>query len=197
MPSIVWFSPNGPVIGEAAREGLDHSPEQTLFGVKRLLGRRYDHPEVRKLARVLPYELTEAANGDTWIRLSGGRSISPEEISGMILRELRRTAERFFGEPVTRAVITIPAWYDGAQRQATKDAAQIAGLHVMRLLSEPTAAALGHGSHRGADRRYLVCDAQILDKEVQPPRHLVAAGAVRVRQDDILRRAETRSAILA
>jgi molecular chaperone DnaK len=79
-------------------------------------------------------------------------------VSALILRELRRTAERFFGEPVTRAVITIPAWYDAAQRQATKDAAQIAGLSVMRLLSEPTAAALGHGAHRGADRRYLVCD---------------------------------------
>ncbi len=158
MPSIVWFSPNGPVVGDAAREGLEHSPDLTIFGVKRLLGRRYDHPDVRKLARVLPYELSEAPNGDTWIRLAGGRSISPEEISALILRELRRTAERFFNEPVTRAVITIPAWFDAAQRQATKDAAQIAGLHVMRLLSEPTAAALGHGSHRGADRRYLVCD---------------------------------------
>ena len=94
----------------------------------------------------------------TWIQLSGGRAISPEEVSALILRELRRTAERFFGEPVTRAVITIPAWYDAAQRQATKDAAQIAGLTVLRLLSEPTAAALGHGAHRGADRRYLVCD---------------------------------------
>ncbi len=158
MPSLVWFSPKGPVIGEAAREGLDHSPELTVFGVKRLLGRRYDHPEIRKLARTLPYQLTEAPNGDTWIQLTGSRAVSPEEVSALILRELRRTAERFFGEPVTRAVVTIPAWYDAAQRQATKDAAQIAGLQVMRLLSEPTAAALGHGAHRGADRRYLVCD---------------------------------------
>ena len=158
MPSLVWFSPNGPVVGEAAREGLEHSPEQTIFGVKRLLGRRFDHPEVRKLARVLPYELIEAPNGDTWIQLAAGRAVSPEEVSALILRELRRSAERFFRQPVTRAVITIPAWYEAAQRQATKDAAQIAGLHVMRLLSEPTAAALGHGAHRGADRRYLVCD---------------------------------------
>ena len=158
MPSLVWFSPRGPVVGEAAREGLDHSPDMTIFGAKRLLGRRFDHPEIRKLAKVLPYELSEAPNGDTWITLAAGRAISPEEISGLILRELKRSAERFFGEPVTRAVITIPAWYDAAQRQATKDAAQIAGLHVMRLLSEPTAAALGHGAHRGADRRYLVCD---------------------------------------
>jgi len=158
MPSLVWFSPDGPVIGERARAGLDHSPDCTIFGAKRLLGRRFDHPEIRRLARVLPYELIEAPNGDTWIQLAAGRAVSPEEVSGLILRELRRTAERFFGEPVTRAVITIPAWYDAAQRQATKDAAQIAGLGVQRLLSEPTAAALGHGAHRGADRRYLVCD---------------------------------------
>jgi molecular chaperone DnaK len=157
-PSLVWFSPNGPIVGEAALEGLEHSPDLTIFGAKRLLGRRFDHPDVRKLARVLPYELTEAPNGDTWIQLAAGRAVSPEEVSALILRELKRTAERFFREPVTRAVITVPAWYDAAQRQATKDAAHMAGLQVMRLLSEPTAAALGHGAHRGADRRYLVCD---------------------------------------
>ena len=158
MPSLVWFSPDGPIVGEAAHAGLDHSPDCTVFGAKRLLGRRFDHPEIRRLARTLPYELTEAPNGDTWIQLARDRAISPEEVSALILRELRRTAERFLDEPVTRAVITIPAWYDAAQRQATKDAAQIAGLTVLRLLSEPTAAALGHGAHRGADRRYLVCD---------------------------------------
>ncbi|HEX4449247.1 MAG TPA: Hsp70 family protein [Kofleriaceae bacterium] len=158
MPSLVWFSPHGPKVGDAAREGLDRNPDCTIFGAKRLLGRRFDDPEIRRLGRVLPYELTEAPNGDTWIQLAGSRAVSPEEVSALILRELRRTAERFFGEPVTRAVITIPAWYDAAQRQATKDAAQIAGLGVLRLLSEPTAAALGHGAHRGADRRYLVCD---------------------------------------
>ena len=158
MPSLVWFSPQGPVVGEPARAGLDHSPDVTIFGAKRLLGRRYDHPEVRKLARILPYELTESPNGETWIQLPGSRAVSPEEVCALILKKLRQTAERFFTGPVTRAVITIPAWYDAAQRQATKDAAQIAGLTVIRLLSEPTAAALGHGAHRGADRRYLVCD---------------------------------------
>jgi molecular chaperone DnaK len=158
MPSLVWFSPRGPVVGEPALEGLEHSPDLTIFGAKRLLGRRFDHPEVRKLARVLPYQLVEAPNGDTWIQLAARRAVSPEEVSALILRELKRTAERFFREPVTHAVITVPAWYDAVQRQATKDAAQIAGLEVMRLLSEPTAAALGHGAHRGADRRYLVCD---------------------------------------
>lgn len=158
LPSLVWFRPGGPVVGERAREGLDDNPDLTIFGAKRLLGRRFDHPEIRRLARILPYELVEAPNGDTWIALSAGRSVSPEEVCALILRELRRMAEAHFGEPVTRTVITIPAWYDAAQRQATKDAAQIAGLSVSRLLSEPTAAALGHGAHRGADRRYLVCD---------------------------------------
>jgi len=158
LPSLVWYSPDGPVVGEAARHGLDHSPDVTVFGAKRLLGRRFDHPEIRRLARLLPYELCEAPNGDTWISLSAGTKISPEEVCGRILLALRQMAEAYYGEPVTRAVITIPAWYDAAQRQATKDAAQIAGLSVMRLLSEPTAAALGHGAHRGVDRRYLVCD---------------------------------------
>ncbi|MGN6107566.1 MAG: Hsp70 family protein [Kofleriaceae bacterium] len=158
LPSLVWYAPDGPVVGEPAREGLDHSPDVTIFGAKRLLGRRFDHPEIKRLSRVLPYELIEAPNGDTWIQLSAGRVVAPEEVCALVLRELRRMAEAHYGEPVTRAVITIPAWYDAAQRQATKDAAQIAGLVVSRLLSEPTAAALGHGAHRGADRKYLVCD---------------------------------------
>ncbi|HEY4177501.1 MAG TPA: Hsp70 family protein [Kofleriaceae bacterium] len=158
MPSLVWFSPDGPVVGEAAREGLDHSPDVTIFGAKRLLGRRFDHPDIKKLARTLPYEIAEAPNGDTWIALGSGKLVSPEEVCAIILRELKKTAEAHFGGPVTRSVITIPAWYDAAQRQATKDAAQIAGINVMRLLSEPTAAALGYGAHRGAERKYLVCD---------------------------------------
>jgi molecular chaperone DnaK len=158
LPSLVWYAPDGVVVGEPAREGLDTSPDVTIFGAKRLLGRRFDHPDIKRLSRTVPYELIEAPNGDTWIALSAGRSVSPEEVCAHVLRELRRMAESFLGEPVTRAVITIPAWYDAAQRQATKDAAQIAGLSVMRLLSEPTAAAFGHGAHRGTDRKYLVCD---------------------------------------
>lgn len=158
LPSIVWFSNDGAIVGERARDGLDYSPETTVFGAKRLLGRRFDHPEIKKLARILPYDLTEAPNGDTWIQLTPGRAISPEEVCALILRELRNMAQVHFNEAVTKAVITIPAWYDAAQRQATKDAAQIAGLTVLRLLSEPTAAALGHGAHRGANRKYLVCD---------------------------------------
>ncbi len=158
MPSLVWFTPDGPVVGEAARAGLDHSPDLTIFGAKRLLGRRFDHPEIRKLARILPYEVVAAPNGDAWIALSAGRLVSPEEVCALVLKELRKTGEAHFGAPVTRAVITIPAWYDAAQRQATKDAAAIAGLTVLRLLSEPAAAALGHGAHAGADKKFLVCD---------------------------------------
>lgn len=158
MPSIVWYSPSGPVVGEPALEGLDHSPEATIVSVKRLLGRRFNDPEVRKLAHVLPYELIESPNGDTWIRLSAGRAICPEEVAALILRELKRTAERFFGTEVTQAVLAIPAWYSATQRQATKDAAQIAGLSVLRFVSEPTAAVLGHGAQRNDNRRYLVCD---------------------------------------
>jgi molecular chaperone DnaK len=146
------------MVGEPAREGLDRDPDATIFGVKRLLGRRFDHPEIRKLVHALPYELIESPHGDTWIRLPAGRVVSPEEVSAHIFGELKRTAERFFGAPVTRAVLAIPAWYDAAQRQAVKDAAQIAGLLVVRLLSEPTAAVLGHSAHQRIDRRYLVCD---------------------------------------
>lgn len=158
LPSLVWFSPSGPVVGEAAREGLDHSPDVTIFGVKRLMGRRFDHPDVRRLARVLPYELAAAPNGYTMIALGQGLSVSPEEVSALVLLELRRIAEAFLGGPVVEAVITVPAWFDTAQRQATKDAAEIAGLRVRRLLSEPTAAAFGHGAHRGERRRFVVCD---------------------------------------
>ena len=158
LPSVVWFSPDGPKIGDAALPGFDESPDLTVFGAKRLLGRRFDHPEIRRLARILPYELIAAPNGDTWIALQGGRTVAPEEVSALILTELRAMADRFFGEPVVDAIITVPAWFDAAARQATKDAATIAGLNVRRLLSEPTAAALGYGAHRGEKRRYAVCD---------------------------------------
>ncbi|HPH66173.1 MAG TPA: Hsp70 family protein [Kofleriaceae bacterium] len=158
LPSVVWFSNDGPKVGHAALRGFDESPDLTIFGAKRLLGRRFDHPEVRRLARVLPYELVAAPNGDTWIALNGGRTVAPEEVSALVLMELRAMADRFFGEAVVDAVITVPAWFDAAARQATKDAATIAGLNVRRLLSEPSAAALGYGAHRGDKRRYAVCD---------------------------------------
>ena len=158
MPSLVWFSDEGPRVGENALAGLEEQPEPTIYGIKRLLGRPFSHPEVRRLAKVLPYEITPSPNGDVWIALAGGQRVSPEYVSALVLRELIATAEASLGEPVTEAVITVPAWFDSAQRHATKDAAAIAGLTVRRLLSEPTAAALGYGAHLGERGRYAVCD---------------------------------------
>jgi molecular chaperone DnaK len=158
MPSLVWFADEGPAVGDDARSGLEEQPEHTISGVKRLLGRPFEHPDVRRMSKVLPYELTPAPNGDAWIALGAGDRVSPEYVSGLILRQVRANAERALGEAVREAVITVPAWFDTAQRQATKDAAAIAGLTVRRLLSEPTAAALGHGAHRGENVRYVVCD---------------------------------------
>jgi molecular chaperone DnaK len=158
LPSMIAFDDAGKVVvGEAALIRSASHPHDALFGAKRLLGRRVDEPDVRRLARLLPYELVPSPNGDAWLR-ADERVLSPEEVSAHILRELRGMAERFLGEPVAEAVITVPAWFDAAQRQATKDAAAIAGLGVRRLLNEPTAAALGHGAHRGQNRRYAVCD---------------------------------------
>jgi molecular chaperone DnaK len=158
MPSVVWFSPTGPKVGFEALPGFDQTPDLTIFGAKRLLGRRFDHPEIRRLSRILPYELIAAPNGDTWIALDGGRTTSPEEVAALVLLQLRAMADAYLGQPVVEAVITVPAWFDAAARQATKDAATIAGLHVRRLLSEPSAAALGYGAHQGQTRRYAVCD---------------------------------------
>lgn len=158
MPSLVWFADEGAVVGEEATAGLEEQPDHTIFAVKRLLGRPFQHPDVQALASRLPYRLVPAANGDTQIELGDGRRVTPEEVSAHILARIRQTAERAFGEAVTEAVITVPAWFDSAQRQATKDAAAMAGITVRRLVSEPSAAALGFGAHRGVDRRYAVCD---------------------------------------
>ncbi|MEZ4365795.1 MAG: Hsp70 family protein [Kofleriaceae bacterium] len=157
-PSVVWFADDGIHVGEAALPGLERAPEQTIFAAKRLLGRPIDDPVVRQLSKVLPYALVASPAGATVIALGDGRRVTPEEVAALVLGELRAQAERALGTAVTEAVITVPAWFDSAQRQATKDAAAIAGLEVRRLLSEPTAAALGHGAHRGQDARLVVCD---------------------------------------
>ncbi len=145
------------VVGEAASAIATARPRDAVWAVKRLIGRRFDEPQVRAMMGTLPYEIAPAPNGDAWVLL-GGELISPQEISALILAEMRAIAERYFGEPVTEAIVTVPAYFDNQQRQATKDAAEIAGLHVRRLLNEPTAAALGYGAHRGANRRLVVCD---------------------------------------
>lgn len=148
---------SGPLIGEPARYMAISNPGQTIYAVKRLIGRRFDDPEVRQLAKRLPYEVVSAPNGDAWINIHGV-ALSPQEISALLIAEMKHVAESFFGDEIAEAIITVPAYFDNQQRQATVDAAEIAGLKVRRLLNEPTAAALGYGAHKGEDRRFAVCD---------------------------------------
>jgi molecular chaperone DnaK len=145
------------VVGVPAKRAQVTHPENTIFGVKRLIGRRYDDPEIRELSSTLPYQLVAAPNGDAWVQ-PRGLAMSPPEVSALILAELRQVADHHFGAPVGEAIITVPSHFDNEQRRATRHAAEIAGLKVRRLLNEPTAAALGYGAHRGADRRVAVCD---------------------------------------
>jgi molecular chaperone DnaK len=144
-------------VGAESRALASTSPQDTIFAVKRLIGRRFDEADVRRLSVALPYRIVCAPNGDAWVS-ARGTIMSPPEISALILRQMRAVAEDFFGEPVGEAIITVPAYFDNQQRQATKDAAEIAGLQVRRLLNEPTAAALGYGAHLGDNRRIAVCD---------------------------------------
>ncbi len=145
------------VVGEEARQLAPLNPLDTIFAVKRLIGRRFNEPDVRRLSVALPYHITAAPNGDAWVS-ARGLTMSPPEISALVLRQMRAVAEGFFDEPVGEAIITVPAYFDDQQRRATKDAAEIAGLKVRRLLNEPTAAALGYGAHLGENRRIAVCD---------------------------------------
>ncbi len=146
-----------PVVGAPAKRQAVTNPADTVFAVKRLMGRRFDDPEVQHLAKTLPYPVVAAPNGDAWVSLNG-EPLAPQHISALVLRELRQVAESFFGGEIGEAIITVPAYFDNQQRQATKDAAEIAGLKVRRLLNEPTAAAMGYGAHRGANRRFAICD---------------------------------------
>jgi len=144
-PSMVAFRPDGEVlVGAAAKRQAITNPEQTLFAIKRLIGRRYDDSIVQKDKGMVPYKIVPGANGDAWVEVNGKKS-SPSEISAHILRKMKETAEKYLGEPVTEAVITVPAYFNDAQRQATKDAGTIAGLEVLRIINEPTAAALAYG----------------------------------------------------
>jgi molecular chaperone DnaK len=145
------------LVGTPAVRAQVSNPEHTVFGAKRLIGRRFDDAQVQELAASLPFALVPAPNGDAWVKLRG-LSLSPPEISALVLRELREVADHYFGAPVGEAIITVPAHFDNEQRRATRQAAEIAGLDVTRLLNEPTAAALGYGAHRGGDRRIAVCD---------------------------------------
>jgi molecular chaperone DnaK len=144
-PSMVAFTESGErLVGQAAKRQAVTNPTNTIFAVKRLIGRRYDDPMVAKAKSLVPYSIVRADNGDAWVEVRGER-YSPSQISAFILMKMKETAEAYLGEPVTQAVITVPAYFNDAQRQATKDAGRIAGLEVLRIINEPTAAALAYG----------------------------------------------------
>ena len=157
-PSVVALSDSGErLVGQIARRQAVTNPENTVFAVKRLIGRRFDDAEVQRAAKVLPYKVGRAENGDAWVELRGKKH-SPQEISAMILQKMKKTAEDYLGEEVTEAVITVPAYFNDSQRQATKDAGQIAGLDVKRIINEPTAAALAYGLDKKKDEKIAVFD---------------------------------------
>jgi molecular chaperone DnaK len=144
-PSMIAFTESGErLVGQIAKRQAVTNPENTVFAVKRLIGRRFDSPETKKAVTVTPFKVMSAPNGDAWVEVRG-KAYSPPEISAMVLMKMKQTAEDYLGEPVTEAVITVPAYFNDSQRQATKDAGRIAGLSVLRIINEPTAAALAYG----------------------------------------------------
>src|SRR5881296_693056 len=157
-PSVVAFTDKGErLVGQIAKRQAITNPENTIYSIKRLIGRKYESKEVREALKRLPYKVVPAPNGDAHVEIRGKR-YSPAEISAMILQKMKQTAEDYLGEPVTEAVITVPAYFDDSQRQATKDAGQIAGLNVLRIINEPTAASLAYGLDKKKDERIAVYD---------------------------------------
>jgi molecular chaperone DnaK len=157
-PSVVGFSATGErLVGQAAKRQAVANATNTVYAVKRLMGQKFDHPEVARHAASVPYPVVAAPNGDAWVQ-AGGRDMSPPEVSAIILGRMREVAEAFLGEKVTEAVVTVPAYFDDAQRQATKDAGKIAGLDVKRIINEPTAAALAYGLDKKDAERIAVYD---------------------------------------
>jgi len=157
-PSVVAFTDSGErLVGQIARRQAITNPENTIFAVKRLIGRRSDDPMVQKATKVLPYKVVRNDNGDAWVEIRG-KQYSPAEISAFILQKMKQTAEDYLGEKVTEAVITVPAYFNDSQRQATKDAGRIAGLNVLRIINEPTAASLAYGLDKKKDEKIAVFD---------------------------------------
>ena len=157
-PSMVsWNSDGDVIVGAASKRQMVTNPTRTVFGVKRLVGRKVSDPDVQRVLPVLPYKVVAARNGDAWVAIDGTPR-SPQEVSAHILAKMRRVAEDYLGETITEAVITVPAYFDDVQRQATKDAGAIAGLTVRAILNDPTAAALAYGVQHRADQRVAVFD---------------------------------------
>ncbi|AXX99492.1 molecular chaperone DnaK [Profundibacter amoris] len=156
-PSVVAFTDNERLVGQPAKRQAVTNPENTIFAVKRLIGRRIDDPEVVKDKKHVPYKIVDGGNGDAWIE-ANGEKYSPSQISAFILGKMKETAESYLGEEVKQAVITVPAYFNDAQRQATKDAGKIAGLEVLRIINEPTAAALAYGLDKKESQTIAVYD---------------------------------------
>ena len=157
-PSIVAFAKDGErLIGQPAKRQAVTNPENTIFAVKRLIGRRFDDPMTKKDMGLVPYTIVKGKTGDAWVK-AGGEDYSPSQISAFTLQKMKETAESYLGETVTQAVITVPAYFNDAQRQATKDAGQIAGLEVLRIINEPTAAALAYGLEKNDGKLIAVYD---------------------------------------
>jgi len=158
-PSTVAFTKDDEVlVGQSAKRQAVTNPHNTLFAVKRLIGRKFEDDVVQKDVHMVPYKVVKADNGDAWVEAQGKR-MAPPEVSARVLMKMKKTAEDYLGEPVTEAVITVPAYFNDSQRQATKDAGRIAGLNVKRIINEPTAAALAYGMDKqGGDRKIAVYD---------------------------------------
>jgi molecular chaperone DnaK len=157
-PSVVAFTKDGErLIGQPAKRQAVTNPDNTIFAVKRLIGRRFDDPITKKDTELVPYKIIKGANGDAWVH-AGDKDYSPSQISAFILQKMKETAEAYLGESVSQAVITVPAYFNDAQRQATKDAGQIAGLEVLRIINEPTAAALAYGLEKDEGKTIAVYD---------------------------------------
>ena len=156
-PSIVGFTDDERLVGQSAKRQAVTNPENTLFAIKRLIGRRYDDPMVAKDKELVAYKIVEGPNGDAWVEVKGEK-YSPSQVSGFILQKMKETAEDYLGEKVSQAVITVPAYFNDAQRQATKDAGKIAGLEVLRIINEPTAAALAYGLDKESSKTIAVYD---------------------------------------
>jgi molecular chaperone DnaK len=158
-PSIVAFKDNEVLVGATAKRQAVTNPKNTFYAVKRLIGRKFTDAEVKKDLDLVPYKILAHDNGDAWLETADGKKLSSQEISAKILMKMKKTAEDYLGEPVTEAVITVPAYFNDSQRQATKDAGRIAGLDVKRIINEPTAAALAYGiDKKGGDRKIAVYD---------------------------------------
>lgn len=157
-PSVVAVSRNGErLVGQAARRQAVTNPENTIFGIKRLIGRSFDSAEVQKDIAILPYKIERSSSGGVSVKMNG-KDHSPAEISSFILAHIKKTAEEYLGEKVTDAVITVPAYFNDNQRQATKDAGKIAGLNVLRIINEPTAASLAYGLDKKDEEKIAVFD---------------------------------------